>query len=138
MTDMNGQTRTMAQEVVSTITKFQTQRTGHAPKAVTVVLSDNTLVVTLHEALSPAEISLSQTAEGAAQVQHYHRRLFEISVAELRDEIKRITGIAVCEAAVEVETTTGAVIHAFTSGVMVQVFRLDSSIPVDVWNGEGT
>jgi uncharacterized protein YbcI len=101
------------------------------------VLSDDTLVVTLHEALSHAEIVLSQTAEGAAQVQHYHRKLFEASAAALREEIRRITGIAVCEAAVEVETTTGAVVHAFTSGVMVQVFRLAGAITSEVWNGDG-
>jgi uncharacterized protein YbcI len=135
---MEDHNYTMATRVADAITLFQTQRTGHAPKAVTVVLSNETLVVTLHEALSPAEIVLSQTAEGAAQVQHYHRKLFESSAPSLREEIRRITGIAVCEAAVEVETTTGAVVHAFTSGVMVQVFRLAGGIPAEVWNGEGS
>jgi hypothetical protein len=42
---------TMAQQVARAISVFQQQRTGHLPKAVTVVLSDDTLVVTLHEAL---------------------------------------------------------------------------------------
>jgi hypothetical protein len=55
----------------------------------------------------------------------------------LREEIKRITGVAVGEAAVELEATTGAVVHAFTTGTMVQVFRLAGGIPVDVWNGSG-
>jgi len=133
---MDGSPKTMAQQVADTITTLQIQRTGHAPKAVTVVLSNDTLVVTLHEALSPAEIVLSQTAAGAEQVQHYHRKLFETSVDILSAEIKRITGIAVCETGVEVETTTGAVVHAFTSGVMVQVFRLNGSVPAEIWNGE--
>jgi uncharacterized protein YbcI len=35
--------------------KFEQQRTGHLPKSVTVVLSGETLVITLHGALSPAE-----------------------------------------------------------------------------------
>lgn len=125
---------TMAEQVAQAIRVFQEQRTGYPPKAVTVVLSDDTLVVTLHEALSPAERDLSSTPEGAAQVQEYHRQLFVDSVDLLRKEIQRITGVAVGEAAAEIETTTGAIVHAFTTGTMVQVFRLAGSIPVDTWN----
>jgi uncharacterized protein YbcI len=129
---------TMAQRVAEAIRVFQEKRTGHPPKAVTVVLSDDTLVVTLHEALSPAEKALASTPEGAARVQEFHRQLFDSSVDSLREEIKRITGVAVGEAAAEVETLTGAVVHAFTSGTMVQVFRLASSISTNAWNGNGS
>ncbi|MDZ7617554.1 MAG: DUF2294 domain-containing protein, partial [Patescibacteria group bacterium] len=86
---------TMAQQVAQAVTAFQQRRTGHPPKAVTVVLSDDTLVVTLHEALSPAEKALASTPEGAAQVQDFHRQLFQTSVDLLRQEIRRITGVAV-------------------------------------------
>ncbi|MFH1266617.1 MAG: Na-translocating system protein MpsC family protein [Planctomycetota bacterium] len=130
--------QTMAQRVAQAISVFQEQRTGYSPKAVTVVLSDDTLVVTLHEALSPAEKALSGTPEGAAQVQEFHRQLFKDSVDLLRQEIKRITGIAVGETAGELEMTTGAVVHAFTTGTMVQVFRLAGSISADAWNGSGS
>ncbi len=125
---------TMAQQVAQAVSALQQRRTGYAPKAVTVVLSDDTLVVTLHEALSPAEKALARTPEGAVQVQEFHRELFKNSADLLREEIKRITGVAVGEAAAEVETTTGAVVHAFTSGTMVQVFQLAGSIPSDTWN----
>ena len=135
---MNELVPTMAQQVAQAIGVFQEQRTGYPPKAVTVVLSNDTLVVTLHEALSPAEKDLSRTPEGAAQVQEYHRQLFKDSVELLLDEIKRITGIAVGEAAAEVEATTGAIVHAFTSGTMVQVFQLAGRISTDAWNGNGS
>ena len=128
---------TMAQQVAQAISAFQEQRTGYPPKAVTVVLSDDTLVVTLHEALSPAEMAVARTPEGTAQVQEFHRQLFKSSVDLLREEIKRITGVAVGEAAAEAETTTGAVVHAFTTGTMVQVFRLDGRISAAAWNGDG-
>ena len=128
----------VAQEVAQAISVFQEQRTGYPPKAVTAVLSDETLVVTLHEALSPAEKAMSQTPEGAAQVQEFHRQLFKSSVDSLRQEIERITGVAVGEAAAEVETTTGAFVHAFTSGKMVQVFQLGGRISDDVWNKSGS
>jgi uncharacterized protein YbcI len=132
---MNKLDPTMAQQVAQAISVLQLQRTGHPPRAVTVVLCDDTLVVTLHEALSPAEKALASTPEGAAQVQEFHRQLFQSSVNLLREEIKRITGVAVGEAAAEVETTTGAVVHAFTTGRMVQVFQLAGNISADTWNG---
>jgi uncharacterized protein YbcI len=128
---------TMAQQVAQAVSIFQQRRTGYPPKAVTVVLSDDTLVVTLHEALSPAEKALANTPEGAVQVQEFHRQLFKNSVDRLRQEIKRITGVAVGEAAAEVETTTGAVVHAFTTGTMVQVFQLAGNISAETWNGSG-
>jgi uncharacterized protein YbcI len=126
---------TMAEQVAEATSVFQERRTGYPPKAVTVVLSDDTLVVTLHEALSPAEKALATTPDGAAQVREFHRQLFESSVNLLREEMKRITGVAVGEAAAEVETTSGAVEHVFTSGVVVQVFRLAGKIPMESWSG---
>jgi uncharacterized protein YbcI len=94
-------------------------------------------VITLHGALSPAEKALSKTAEGAAQVQEFHRQLFTTSSASLRAEIKRITGVEVRESSAEVETATGTVVQVFTTGAMVQVFLLAQSIPAQTWSGNG-
>jgi uncharacterized protein YbcI len=125
---------TMAQQVAQAVIAFQKKTTGHVPKAVTVVLSENTLVVTLHEALSPAEKDLAKSPAGAAQMQEFHRQLFTSSSESLREEIKRITGVEVREAIAEVEPTTGAVVCAFASGTMVQVFQLSQGILADTWN----
>jgi uncharacterized protein YbcI len=123
----------MAQQVAQAARAFQQQRTGHAPKAVTVVLSEDTLVITLHGALTPAEQALAADPEGAAQVQTFHRQLFANASETLRQEIKRITGVNIREAVAEVETSTGAVVHAFTSGTMVQVFLLAQHITAEDW-----
>jgi uncharacterized protein YbcI len=128
---------TMAQQIAQAASAFQQLRTGHAPKAVTVVLSDETLVITLHGALSPAEKTLAMTPAGAAQVQDFHRHLFASSAEPLREEIKRITGVDVREAAAEVEPSTGAVVQVFTSGTMVQVFQLAHGIATETWSGNG-
>ena len=125
---------TMAQQVAQAAIEFQQRRTGRAPGTVTVVLSGETLVVTLHDALSPAERALAKNPEGAAQVQEFHRQLFISSAEPLRQEIKRITGVNVREAAAEVEASTGTVVHAFTSGAMVQVFLLARSISAETWS----
>jgi uncharacterized protein YbcI len=133
---MDSSGMTMAQHVARVARDFQQQRTGHAPKAVTVVLSEGTLVVTLHEVLTPVELALASTPEGADQVREFHRELFQSSMAELRQEIERITGVKVREAAAEVETTTGTVVHVFTSGTMVQVFQLAGGLSAEAWNGQ--
>jgi uncharacterized protein YbcI len=86
-------------------------------------------VVTLHGALSAAEQAMAQSAEGAAKVQEFHRQLFLSASDKLRQEIKRITGMEVREAVAEVEPTSGAVVHVFTSGAMVQVFLLSGKVP---------
>ena len=125
---------TMAERVAQAAREFQHKRTGHEPKAVTVVLSGETLVITLHGALSPAEQALASSPAGAAQVQEFHRQLFTNSADSLREEIKRITGVAVREATAEVETITGTVVQVFTSGTMVQVFQLAHAVSAGAWN----
>jgi uncharacterized protein YbcI len=129
---------TMAQQIAKAASAFEQLRTGHGPKSVTVVLSEDTLVVTLHGALSPAEKALAQTPAGAVQVQDFHRQLFTDSADSLRREIKRITGVNVREATAEVETKTGTVVHVFTTGTIVQVFLLAHGIPAETWSGNGT
>jgi uncharacterized protein YbcI len=137
-TTNNKPSSTVAQQLAEAAIAFEQRLTGHAPKSVTVVLSDTTLVITLHGALSPAEQALAKTAGGANRVQEFHRELFANSFDSLREEIKRITGVEVREATAEVETTTGTVVKAFTSGTVVQVFLLAGSVPTGAWSGVGS
>ncbi len=115
----------LSKELAQIALAMQSERTGHTPKAVTVVASDETVVLTLHEALTPAEKVLASTEHGASKVEQYHRALFAVSCDELRKEIQRLTGRKVREAAVVVEPATGAIVHAFTSGTVVQIFQLE-------------
>lgn len=125
---MNETNLTIAQQLALVARRFQEQRTGHAPSAVTVVLGEDTLVVNLHDALTLVEKALAKSPEGAARVQEFHRQLFASSSAALREEIMRITGRRVREAAAEIETASGTVVHAFTTGSMVQVFLLTDGV----------
>ena len=127
----------VAQQIAQAAIAFQQQRTGHEPKSVAVILSENTLVITLHGALSPAEKVLAQSPAGAAQVQEFHRQLFSDAADSLRQEIKRITGVEVREATAEVEPTSGTVVQVFTTGTMVQVFLLARDVPAGSWSGDG-
>lgn len=131
---MNKSNATAAQQIARAAIAFERQTTGHEPKAVTVVLSDHTLVITLDEALSPAEKALAGNPAGAAQVQEFHRQLFANASGSLRQEIQRITGAEVREAIAEVGTPTGTLVKAFTTGTVVQVFLLAHSVPAETWS----
>jgi uncharacterized protein YbcI len=133
---MDNPGSTMAQQIAQAAIAFEKRRTGnYVPKSVTVVLCEGTLVITLHDALSPAEKALAQSPAGAAQMQEFHRQLFANSSDSLRQEIKRITGMDVREATAAIDPANGAVVQAFTTGNVVQVFQLVGSVPTETWSG---
>jgi len=129
---------TRAQQIAQSAFAFEHRLTGRLPRLVTVVLSDDTLVITLHGALSQAEKALAQSTAGASQVQEFHRQLFSISFDSSHQEIKRIIGVEVREATAKTEMITGTVVKAFTTGTVVQVFLLASSVGPDTWSESGT
>jgi uncharacterized protein YbcI len=135
--EADGQVGSTAKQIAQAVIEFERQTTGRAPKSVTVVLSGDTLVITLHGALTPAEKAMAMSPEGVARVQEFHRQLFASASDSLRQEIKRITGVEVREAAAEVETATGTVVKVFTSGTVVQVFLLARGVSADTWSGSG-
>ena len=114
-----------AKQVADVVRQFEKERTGRMPESVTVELVDVSLVITLHGELSPAEMDLTQSPDGAAKVQELHRQLFLTSCGSLLKEIEVITGVAVLEATSEVTTDTGTV---------VQVFVLAASVPASTWS----
>ncbi|QEL19881.1 Na-translocating system protein MpsC family protein [Limnoglobus roseus] len=128
--------RTKAQQIATAAAEFEKARTGHSPTSVTVVLSGETLVITLHGAMSPAERALAVTPTGAAEIQAYRRKLFDTAADAFRARIKEITGVEVRETAAEVEPKTGTVVTVFTTGTVVQVYLLADAVPTDTWTSE--
>ena len=124
---MGKQDLSVAHEIAQAANAFEQRRTGHAPKSVTVILSGDTLVITLLGALTPAEKALAESKKGAAMVQEFHRQFFGSSSGELRQEIKRVVGVEVREASAEVEPT---------SGTVTQVFLLAGEVPASRWGGD--
>ena len=133
-----GRAIPMAKQIARAAIAFEQETTGLTPQSVTVVLGDDTLVITLHGALSPAERALAASPDGAAQVQEFHRQLFANASDSLRQKVKRITGVEVREATAEVESATGTVVKVFTSGTVVQVFLLAHGVAADTWSGDGS
>lgn len=127
----------MAQQIAQAARAFEQEVTGHRPRSMTVVLSDDALVIALHGALSEAERALARDPDGAAQLREYHQQLFASAADTLRRDIQRITGVKVREAAAEIELSTGSVVKVFASGTVVQVFLLADSVETDVWSNGG-
>ncbi len=132
---MDQSKATMAEQLARAASAAEQRRTGHAPQSVSVIVNEDTLVITLRGALSPAERAVAQNPTGAARLQEFHRQLFASSGDALRQEIKRITGVDVREATAEVETAPGTVTQLFTTGTVVQVFLLAGNVPADAWSG---
>ncbi|MBI5764720.1 MAG: DUF2294 family protein [Planctomycetes bacterium] len=127
----------MARKIGEAVNAFE-QRTGsHQHKTISVILSGQTMVITLHGALSPIEHTLAQSPIGADQLQKFHRRLFAGGSDSLREEIREITGVKVCEAITDVEPSTGTVSMVSTSGAVVHVVLLDGDVPAGTWSGNG-
>jgi len=126
------QPHSIAQQIAQTAIAFEEQRLGRKPTSVTVVLGGDTLVITMHGVLSPAEQALAASPVGAAQLQEFHQRLFQLSSDPLRREIKRITGLEICEVAKDKVT---AAVQVFSVGTVVQVFLLAGRMPADSWEG---
>lgn len=129
--------RTKAQRIAEAAAEFEKARTGRSPKSVTVVLSGETLVITLHGALSPAERALALTPTGSAEIQEYRRKLFDTAADAFRQQIKDITGVEVRESAAEVEPASGTVVTVFTTGTVVQVYLMAEGLPTDTYTGTG-
>jgi uncharacterized protein YbcI len=122
----------MAQQIAQTASAFEEQRLGRKPKSVSVVLVGDTLVITMHGVLSRAEMTLAASPAGAAQLQEFHQQLFNHSSNPLRQEIKRITGLEICEVAKDKAT---AAVQVFSVGTVVQMFLLAGHLPADSWDG---
>ena len=129
-----SQPHSMSQQIAHSAIAFEEQRLGRKPTSVTVVLGGDTLAITMHGVLSPAEQVLIASQSGAATLQAFHQQLFQVSSDPLKREIERITGIDVCEA--DNHKTTAAV-QVLSNGTVVQVFVLAGDLPAESWSGTG-
>jgi len=127
----------IAKQVAEAAVTCHLERTGQAPDSVAVVFSGDTLVVTLHGALSPAERAMAKSEAGSAKVQEFHKQLFSSSVDPFCKQVKEILGTEVLEAKAVVDPDTGTVMQVFMkgTGTMVQMFLLNGKVAAGAWSG---
>jgi uncharacterized protein YbcI len=126
------QPQSMTEQIAKTAIAFEEHRLGRRPKSVTVLLGGDTLVITMRGVLSPAEMNVAMSEVGLTQLRTFHQYLFNHSSDPLREEIKRITGLAVC---VDATREAAATVQVFAVGTVVQVFLLDGRLPAESWDG---
>ena len=131
---MTEATSTIARDVAQAAIAFQREATGISPEACTVLMGEQTLVVTLQDALSLAEKQMARTPEGAARVNEFHQRLFQASSGALHRELQRILGVEVRQSSIEMEQPTGRFVEVFPSGALVQVFLLTHPVSPGMWS----
>ena len=113
-----------AKKLAEMACQFEKHQTGRTPESATAVLVDRSLVITLRGMLSPEELELAQSPDGAAQVIELHQQRFLASCDSLRQEIEAITGVPVREATSKVATQTGTVVY---------VIQLAAAVAASTW-----
>lgn len=128
----------LAQQIALTAIDFARRRTGYTATWASVMLRENTLVITLDGALSPLEQDLVKSPGGAAKVREIHSRYFRSFSGELRDEIKKIIGIGICDGGAEIITTRSVIGCTNTTDTMVQIFLLARKAIPETWSGDSS
>ena len=99
---MNDIKATMAQQVATAVSEFQLARTGHAPRSVTVVLGEGTLVVTSGLALGP--LPLLGSGNYAVHMDHDTTIQLETTSWTSNRQLELVSGMA------NVDVTNGVAI----------------------------
>jgi uncharacterized protein YbcI len=113
-----------AKKLAEVACQFEKHQTGRTPESATAVLVDRSLVITLRGILSPEELELVQTPDGAAQVIELHQQRFLTSCDALRQQIEDTIGVPVLEATSKVGTQTGTVVY---------VIQLAAGVATSTW-----
>lgn len=112
----------MARRVARAACDFDQRLTGRVAQFVTAVLTDDTLVVSIHGVLSPSEHRRAASRSGAAEVREQHCRQLADSLGALRQHIKQAIGLDVCGATAEIEGASGLLVKTFTTSTGVALY----------------
>jgi uncharacterized protein YbcI len=126
----------MAEQIAKVATAFHVSSTGHLPTAVNVTTSGNLLVVALHGALSTAELAMTETPDGQAKVDEFHRQLFKSASGPLQHDIKRITGMRVLGDTCQLQPTCVHLHQSLSNGTLVEIFTLSGNLPCECFHSE--
>ena len=128
-------TLTMAQQIAQAASAYEQQRTGLAPRSVTVPLPRRRSSSRC-SGLCPRPRRPFPTPGGQCELQEFHRQLFAGSSESHGEEIKRITG-STRESTAEVETATGTSAGLHQRAPWCRVFLLDHSGPHEDLSSNG-
>ncbi len=129
----------IGERIARAVHAFELRRMKHARKWVAIFMNEETIVIALHGSMTDAEKDLAQSAAGAAEVHEFHRQLFAGVSALLLRRIKSITGMDVRQTSAEINSTTGSIVHLFTTDIVGENFpRAPSGFAATSTSGAGS
>lgn len=119
----------LARQVAQAAGTFENMLLHRVPKSVSVVASEEWMVVHLQEEFDSVERRLATAGDGRQRVEEFHRFLFESSLESLRSHVRRATGVMLRGAVAHVDTDTCMVLKTFSTHPSVDLFVLGNSVP---------
>lgn len=100
--------------LANAIIQFEKEHLGRGPVEARVFIIEDLILVRLRGVLTPAEISLAQTADGQALIKQVRRQLLENSRSLLDEIVQQVTGSRVVGLHTDISVKTGERIIVFT------------------------
>ncbi len=100
--------------LANAIIQFEKEHLGRGPVEARVFIIEDLILVRLRGVLTPAEISLAQTADGQALVKQVRRQLLENSRSLLEEIVQKTTGGRVISLHTDINVETSERIIVFT------------------------
>jgi uncharacterized protein YbcI len=119
----------VARRVAHAVGGFEHRLLGRVPSSVTVVVKDDSMVLTVCETFSPMERRLARTDEGRERLRAFHRFLFSATRDAFREHVREHTGIDLCGALAHVDADAGSIFKTFTTGADIECFLLGDALP---------
>jgi uncharacterized protein YbcI len=119
----------LARQVAQATGTFENMLLHRVPKSVSVVASEEWMVVHLHEDFDAVERRMATAGDGRQRVEEFHRFLFESSLESLRSHVRRATGVMLRGAVAHVDTDSCMVLKTFSTHPSVDLFVLGGSVP---------
>jgi len=100
--------------LANAIIQFEKEHLGRGPAEARVFIIEDMILVRLRGVLTPAEMSLAQTAEGHGLIKQVRRQLLEGSRPILDEIVQRVTGCHVVSLHTDISVKSGERVIVFT------------------------
>ncbi len=100
--------------LANALIQFEKEHLGRGPAEARVFIIENMILARLRGVLTPAEISLAQTADGHNLIKQVRRQLLEGSRSILDELVQRVTGGQVVSLHTDISVKSGERVIVFT------------------------
>jgi uncharacterized protein YbcI len=100
--------------LTNAIIQIEKEHLGRGPAEARVFIIEDMILVRLRGVLTPAEISLAQTADGHSLIKQVRRQLLEGSRPILDEIVQRVTGCHVVSLHTDISVKSGERVIVFT------------------------